>query len=72
MLECDKINKCDVFQVQLADDGGVVVDDEMRTALPDVYAAGDVCTTQWKHCSKLWLQVCVCVALCVDGYIVSR
>ena len=61
------------LQVQIAEDGGVVVDDEMRTALPDVYAAGDVCTTQWTHCSKLWLQVvCVCVSVCVCSCVMSR
>lgn len=41
----------------LAEDGGVVVDQEMRTNLRDVYAAGDVCSTQWGGHSNLWFQV---------------
>ena len=41
----------------LSDEGGVVIDNEMRSNLPDVYAAGDVCTASWAH-SPLWFQVC--------------
>ncbi|KAK5621657.1 Pyridine nucleotide-disulfide oxidoreductase domain-containing protein 1 [Crenichthys baileyi] len=40
----------------LADDGGLQVDDHMRTLQPDVYAAGDVCTACWEH-SPLWQQM---------------
>ncbi|XP_055009443.1 pyridine nucleotide-disulfide oxidoreductase domain-containing protein 1 isoform X2 [Boleophthalmus pectinirostris] len=40
----------------LADDGGLQVDDQMRTSESDVYAAGDVCTACWKH-SPLWQQM---------------
>ncbi|MEQ2230136.1 Pyridine nucleotide-disulfide oxidoreductase domain-containing protein 1 [Ilyodon furcidens] len=40
----------------LADDGGLQVDDHMRTLEPDVYAAGDVCTACWER-SPLWQQV---------------
>ncbi len=39
------------------EDGGVKVDREMRTNIPCVYAAGDVCSTQWDHHSNLWFQV---------------
>uniref|UniRef100_A0A1A8NSW5 Pyridine nucleotide-disulfide oxidoreductase domain-containing protein 1 n=1 Tax=Nothobranchius rachovii TaxID=451742 RepID=A0A1A8NSW5_9TELE len=37
-------------------DGGLQVDDHMRTSEPDVYAAGDVCTACWEH-SPLWQQM---------------
>ena len=41
----------------LAGDGGVKVDRKMSTNIPCVYAAGDVCTTQWDNHSNLWFQV---------------
>lgn len=44
-------------QLVLSDEGGVVIDNEMRSNLPEVYAAGDVCTASWTH-SQLWFQVC--------------
>ncbi|XP_006815333.1 pyridine nucleotide-disulfide oxidoreductase domain-containing protein 1-like, partial [Saccoglossus kowalevskii] len=45
----------------LSDDGGIVVDDHMRTNLPYVYAAGDVCTASWEFAThwfqmRLWCQ----------------
>ncbi|XP_069484528.1 pyridine nucleotide-disulfide oxidoreductase domain-containing protein 1 isoform X2 [Ambystoma mexicanum] len=40
----------------VAEDGGLKVDDHMRTSLPDIYAAGDICTASWEH-SSLWQQV---------------
>ncbi|XP_043943747.1 pyridine nucleotide-disulfide oxidoreductase domain-containing protein 1 [Protopterus annectens] len=40
----------------LAEDGGLKVDDHMRTSVPDVYAAGDVCTAAWEP-SPLWQQM---------------
>uniref|UniRef100_A0A1A8DQI6 Pyridine nucleotide-disulfide oxidoreductase domain-containing protein 1 n=1 Tax=Nothobranchius kadleci TaxID=1051664 RepID=A0A1A8DQI6_NOTKA len=40
----------------LVGDGGLQVDDHMRTSEPDVYAAGDVCTACWEH-SPLWQQM---------------
>lgn len=43
-------------QLKLSDEGGVVIDNEMRTNITDVYAAGDVCTANWSH-SQLWFQV---------------
>ena len=43
-------------QLCLSAEGGVVVDNEMRSNLPDVYAAGDVCSANWDH-SQLWFQV---------------
>ena len=43
-------------QLCLSAEGGVVVDNEMRSNLPHVYAAGDVCSANWDH-SQLWFQV---------------
>ncbi|XP_018007351.1 pyridine nucleotide-disulfide oxidoreductase domain-containing protein 1 [Hyalella azteca] len=45
----------------LGADGGVCVGDRMDTAVPDVYAAGDVCTAAWPwaqhwHQMRLWTQ----------------
>ncbi|XP_021084540.1 pyridine nucleotide-disulfide oxidoreductase domain-containing protein 1 isoform X4 [Mesocricetus auratus] len=40
----------------LAEDGGLKVDDQMRTSLPDVYAAGDICTACWQP-SPVWQQM---------------
>lgn len=34
-----------------------MVDSEMRTNIPDVYAAGDVCTVQWDPWPQMWFQV---------------
>jgi thioredoxin reductase len=45
-------------RLAIAGDGGVVVDRQMRTNLPRVYAAGDICTTHWDNHSNLWFQVC--------------
>lgn len=48
-------------QLQLAEDGGITVDEMMRTNLGDVYAAGDVCTAAWAKAPhwfqmRLWTQ----------------
>ncbi|XP_005998922.1 pyridine nucleotide-disulfide oxidoreductase domain-containing protein 1 [Latimeria chalumnae] len=40
----------------IAEDGGLKVNDHMRTSMPDIYAAGDVCTASWKP-STLWQQM---------------
>nr|XP_020725159.1 pyridine nucleotide-disulfide oxidoreductase domain-containing protein 1 [Odocoileus virginianus texanus] len=40
----------------VGEDGGLKVDDHMHTSLPDIYAAGDICTASW-HPSPVWLQV---------------
>nr|XP_012291113.1 pyridine nucleotide-disulfide oxidoreductase domain-containing protein 1 isoform X2 [Aotus nancymaae] len=40
----------------LGEDGGLKVDDHMHTSLPDVYAAGDICTTSWQL-SPVWQQM---------------
>nr|XP_048288533.1 pyridine nucleotide-disulfide oxidoreductase domain-containing protein 1 isoform X2 [Myodes glareolus] len=40
----------------LGEDGGLKVDDQMRTSLPDIYAAGDICTACWQP-SPVWQQM---------------
>ncbi|KAH8409899.1 hypothetical protein KR009_000590 [Drosophila setifemur] len=47
--------------LNLAEDGGISVDEMMQTNLPDVYAAGDVCTAVWPLAPhwfqmRLWTQ----------------
>lgn len=47
--------------LQIADDRGILVNWKMETNLPDVYAAGDVCTAGWDvaehwHQMRLWTQ----------------
>lgn len=41
---------------KVATDGGLEVDDHMRTNICDIYAAGDVCTAAWEH-SQDWMQM---------------
>ena len=45
-----------VLQFEVAEDGGLKVDNKLQTSVADVYAAGDVCTASWDH-SSLWFQV---------------
>ncbi|PKU34950.1 pyridine nucleotide-disulfide oxidoreductase hypothetical protein [Limosa lapponica baueri] len=45
----------------VGEDGGLKVDKHMRTSLPGVYAAGDICTASWEpspvwHQMRLWTQ----------------
>ncbi|MEE6477387.1 hypothetical protein FKM82_011496 [Ascaphus truei] len=65
----------------LAEDGGMKVDEHMHTSLQDIYAAGDICSASWTH-SALWQQfsksvkpqsdlnifICMCLALCAVFY----
>ena len=46
--------KCTKFKI--ATDGGLEVDDHMRTNICDIYAAGDVCSAAWEH-SPCWMQM---------------
>ncbi|KAG4071814.1 hypothetical protein HA402_005975 [Bradysia odoriphaga] len=41
---------------KLADDGGILVDELMKTSVDGVYAAGDVCTAGWVK-AKHWFQM---------------
>lgn len=43
-------------EIKVADDGGLVVDQFMRTNVKDIYAAGDVCNASWEH-SAYWMQM---------------
>lgn len=43
-------------QFAVGEDGGLKVDKHMHTSLPDVYAAGDICTAAWEP-SPVWHQV---------------
>ncbi|XP_035698510.1 pyridine nucleotide-disulfide oxidoreductase domain-containing protein 1-like isoform X1 [Branchiostoma floridae] len=43
-------------QFCVAPDGGLRVDDHMHTSVPDVYAAGDVCTASWEPAPQ-WFQM---------------
>nr|XP_054752905.1 pyridine nucleotide-disulfide oxidoreductase domain-containing protein 1-like [Lytechinus pictus] len=45
-----------VPSLKLGVDGGVEVDDHMRTSIADVYAAGDVCTATWDPAPN-WIQM---------------
>lgn len=46
---------CDA-KLQLAPDGGIAVDELMRTSVEGVFAAGDVCSAAWEQ-SKFWHQM---------------
>lgn len=40
----------------LAEDGGIKVNWKMESSLPDIFAAGDVCTASW-DCAAHWFQM---------------
>jgi len=46
------------LQFDLAEDGGIKVNNKMQTSVNDIYAAGDVCTASWEPAAH-WLQVSV-------------
>lgn len=52
------VPNCELFKDILRSDTekGITVDYAMRTSVPDVYAAGDVCFPSWEW-SKHWFQV---------------
>ncbi|XP_019631402.1 PREDICTED: pyridine nucleotide-disulfide oxidoreductase domain-containing protein 1-like [Branchiostoma belcheri] len=43
-------------QFSVSPDGGLRVDDHMHTSVPDVFAAGDVCTASWEPAPQ-WFQM---------------
>ena len=47
-------------RLRLSTDGGISVDEEMRTSVPGVYAAGDTCTADWTGPAiedRFWFQM---------------
>ncbi|MCP9261317.1 Pyridine nucleotide-disulfide oxidoreductase domain-containing protein 1 [Dirofilaria immitis] len=46
----------DCHLLNLANDGGIVVDEHMLSSVQDVYACGDVCTASWLW-AKHWMQM---------------
>ncbi|XP_047116793.1 pyridine nucleotide-disulfide oxidoreductase domain-containing protein 1 [Schistocerca piceifrons] len=51
----------DLKDIDFASDGGLKVDWKMETSVPDIFAAGDVCTASWPHAfhwfqMRLWTQ----------------
>lgn len=50
----EPFTSCADFDVEV--DGGIKVDLNMRTNIPDVYAAGDVCSASWEP-SLHWFQM---------------
>lgn len=42
--------------IQFSSDGGITVNWKMETSLPDIYAAGDVCTASWEPAPQ-WFQM---------------
>ncbi|XP_048410638.1 pyridine nucleotide-disulfide oxidoreductase domain-containing protein 1 isoform X2 [Stegostoma tigrinum] len=42
--------------LDVAEDGGLIVNEMMHTSIPDIFAAGDVCTVSWKP-RALWQQM---------------
>jgi len=42
--------------LKLSDDGGILVDELMKTSVDGIYAAGDVCTAGWEK-AKHWFQM---------------
>ncbi|PSN43440.1 Pyridine nucleotide-disulfide oxidoreductase domain-containing protein 1, partial [Blattella germanica] len=49
------------YALDIASDGGIKVDWKMETSVPDIFAAGDICTTTWDRAPhwfqmRLWTQ----------------
>ncbi|VDP41157.1 unnamed protein product [Heligmosomoides polygyrus] len=57
VIPCTGVWKAGCEELALsASDGGIVVDDAMRTSVPDVYACGDACSLTWTSPSAYWKQ----------------
>ncbi|OZC10084.1 pyridine nucleotide-disulfide oxidoreductase [Onchocerca flexuosa] len=46
----------DCHLLNLANDGGIIVDEHMLSSVQDVYACGDVCTASWPW-AEHWMQM---------------
>lgn len=55
----------------VAEDGGLKVDTQLRTSVPDVFAAGDVCSASWEL-AELWLQMRLWTQARQMGYYAGR
>lgn len=58
-------------QVDLKEDGGVVVDDEMKTSVPGVYAVGDIRNTPYKQVVVAASDGCI-AAIGIDRFLNGR
>uniref|UniRef100_A0A1B6J7I9 Pyridine nucleotide-disulfide oxidoreductase domain-containing protein 1 n=1 Tax=Homalodisca liturata TaxID=320908 RepID=A0A1B6J7I9_9HEMI len=61
VIPCSRFEMEDGKTFKMGDDGGIEVDWKMETNLPDVYAAGDVCSATWDRAThwfqmRLWTQ----------------
>jgi len=57
--------------VQLKEDGGVAVDDEMATSVPGVFAIGDIRNTPFKQVVVAASDGCI-AAMAIDRYLSGR
>ncbi|KAI6646534.1 Pyridine nucleotide-disulfide oxidoreductase domain-containing protein 1-like isoform X2 [Oopsacas minuta] len=71
IIECDMVVSATGVQpnvypfskdshLKISTDGGIIIDEEMRTSLPNVYAAGDACTVNWTGSAiedNFWFQM---------------
>lgn len=55
------------FQLKIGSDQGILVDDEFKTSVPNIYAAGDVCTAGWTVAPH-WFQVSISSTLSTDFF----
>jgi thioredoxin reductase (NADPH) len=58
-------------QIDLKEDGGVIVDDEMRTSVPGVYAIGDIRNTPYKQVVVAASDGCI-AAIGIDRFLTGR
>lgn len=59
-------------KVELSDvDGGVTVNKRMETSVPNVFAAGDICSIPWRE-SELWKQMRLWTQALQQGFYAAR
>jgi Pyridine nucleotide-disulphide oxidoreductase len=65
LLRCMRYRRCKYHVASLAElrvasrrDGGVIIDEQMQTSVPGVFAAGDVCCAKaLEQASAHWFQM---------------